>query len=173
MRVTAAHPEGLPTPPRHVAAPSSPAVSARMARQGRRDTAPELALRRELHRLGLRYRVDRALPGMPRRRADVVFTAARLAVFVDGCFWHACPDHATQPASNAAWWREKLATNVARDRDTDARLTAQGWEVLRFWEHADMRAAAGLVEDAWRRRRAGLSSSGSPSTRPAPGEPAT
>ena len=171
--MTVARPVGLPTPPRHVATPSSPGVSARMSRQGRRDTAPELALRRELHRLGLRYRVDQVLPGMPRRRADIVFTAARLAVFVDGCFWHACPDHATQPASNAAWWREKLAANVARDRDTDVRLTAQGWQVLRFWEHADMHAAAALVEETWRRRRADLSSSGSRSRRRAPGERAT
>jgi DNA mismatch endonuclease (patch repair protein) len=144
-----------------------------MSRQGRRDTEPELALRRELHRLGLRYRVDHPLPGMPRRRADVVFTAVHLAVFVDGCFWHACPEHATQPASNATWWSEKLKANVARDRDTDARLIEQGWCVLRFWEHADMRAAADTVEDTWRRRRgeADLSPSGSRSTPRAPAAP--
>ncbi len=132
--------------------PSSPSVSARMARQGRRDTAPELMLRRALHRRGLRYRVDAPLPGMPRRRADLLFTRARLAVFVDGCFWHACPVHATHPASNPHWWRAKLEANVARDRDTDARLLAAGWSVLRFWEHADMEAAADLVAETWRER---------------------
>jgi DNA mismatch endonuclease, patch repair protein len=157
-----------PAPARHIAVPSSASVSARMSRQGRRDTEPELALRRELHRLGLRYRVDHPLPGMLRRRA-----AVHLAVFVDGCFWHACPEHATQPASNATWWSEKLKANVARDRDTDARLIEQGWCVLRFWEHADMRAAADTVEDTWRRRRgdAGLSQSGSRSTPRAPAAP--
>ncbi|NTW40006.1 MAG: very short patch repair endonuclease [Cellulomonadaceae bacterium] len=124
-----------------------------MSRQARRDTAPELALRRELHRRGMRYRVDHPLPDMPRRRADVVFTAARLAVFVDGCFWHACPEHATQPSANSVWWRDKLAKNVARDRDTDTHLAGVGWMVLRFWEHSDMAAAALVVETEWRARR--------------------
>lgn len=145
--------EPPPEPAPHAAVPSSPDVSARMARQARRDTAPELALRRELHRLGLRYRVDHPLPGRPRRRADVVFTAARLAVFVDGCFWHACPQHATQPSANAPWWSDKLKKNVARDRDTDAHLLTLGWMVLRFWEHDDMAAAARLVEESWKDRR--------------------
>lgn len=137
----------------HVAVPSSPAVSARMSRQARRDTAPELALRRELHRRGLRYRVDAPVPGMPRRRADLVLSRARIAVFVDGCFWHACPEHATAPSSNAAWWRAKLDRNVERDRDTDARLLELGWTSLRFWEHADMDAAADVVIAEWHRRR--------------------
>jgi DNA mismatch endonuclease (patch repair protein) len=109
-----------------------------MQRQARRDTKPELALRRELHRLGLRYRVDHGvLPGV-RRRADVVFTRARVAVFVDGCFWHGCPDHGSRPKANAEWWATKLAANVARDRDTDRLLADAGWRVVRFWEHADM-----------------------------------
>lgn len=143
----------LPAPQPHTAVPSSVSVSSRMSRQARRDTAPELALRRELHRLGLRYRVDHPLPGLPRRRADVVFSAAQLAVFIDGCFWHACPQHATQPASNAEWWQTKLARNVARDRDTDRHLEELGWSVLRFWEHDDMTAAAQVVHEAWRRHR--------------------
>ena len=79
----------------------------------------------------------------------MLFSRARLVVFVDGCFWHACPLHATHPAANAEWWRAKLEANVARDRDTDARLIASGWRVLRFWEHTDMEAAAGAVEMAW------------------------
>lgn len=119
-----------------------PATSARMSRQATRDTEPELLLRRELHRLGLRYRVDHALPGMPRRRADILFTRAKVAVFVDGCFWHACPEHKTAPANNAAWWSAKLARNVARDRETDEHLSSLGWTVLRVWEHENVIQAA-------------------------------
>lgn len=124
------------------------ATSARMARQRRADTAPETALRTELHRRGLRYFVDRApLPGL-RRRADLVFPRRKVAVYVDGCFWHCCPEHATYPKNNAQWWAEKLAGNVARDRDTDARLTAAGWLVVRVWEHEDSVAAADRVQSA-------------------------
>lgn len=117
----------------------------------RRDTPCELALRSAVHRLGLRYRVDWPLPGT-RRRADLAFVRARVAVFVDGCFWHGCPQHATQPKANAAWWRDKLAANVARDRDTDIALRKAGWLVLRFWEHADMERAARMIGRAVRRR---------------------
>lgn len=124
------------------------ATSARMSRQRRTGTAPETALRRELHRRGRRYFVDRApLPGL-RRRADLVFPRRRVAVYVDGCFWHCCPDHATYPKNNARWWEEKLAGNVARDRDTDARLAAAGWTVVRVWEHEDPVAAADRVQEA-------------------------
>lgn len=87
---------------------------------------------------------------MPRRRADVLFTRAKVAVFVDGCFWHGCPQHRTTPANNAAWWAAKLARNVERDRETDAHLTALGWTVLRIWEHEDMAEAAKHVERAVR-----------------------
>ncbi|MBH0119867.1 very short patch repair endonuclease [Rhodococcus sp. HM1] len=119
-----------------------------MSRQRRRDTAPEVALRRELHRRGLRFFVDRApLPGL-RRRADLVFPRRHLAVYVDGCFWHRCPVHATDPKNNSEWWAAKLAGNVARDRDTDARLTAAGWTVVRIWEHEDPLTAADRVQNA-------------------------
>lgn len=119
-------------------AASSAQALTRMRRQRRRDTAPELMLRRELHRLGLRYRVDRnVLPGV-RRRADAVFAPAKVAVFVDGCFWHMCPQHRTTPRANAGWWVEKLAANVARDRDTDRRLSDLGWTAIHVWEHEDM-----------------------------------
>ncbi|MBY6367691.1 very short patch repair endonuclease [Rhodococcoides corynebacterioides] len=126
------------------------ATSARLSQQRRRDTKPELALRRLLHAAGLRYRVDRApLPGM-RRRADLVFTRARVAVYVDGCFWHSCPVHATRPRNNAQWWADKLAANVARDRDTDRRLAEAGWTVVRIWEHEDPATAAAEVTAAVR-----------------------
>lgn len=116
-----------------------------MSHQARRDTAPEVALRRELHRRGLRFRVDWPLPGMPRRRADIAFTRREVAVFIDGCFWHSCPDHATAPASNADWWAAKLATNVRRDRATDEHLRSLGWTVLRFWEHEGVLSCADYV----------------------------
>jgi DNA mismatch endonuclease, patch repair protein len=125
---------------------TDPATSARLSKQRRRDTKPEVALRRELHRRGLRFFVDRApLPGL-RRRADLVFPRRRVAVYVDGCFWHRCPVHATDPKNNAAWWADKLAANVTRDRDTDRRLTVEGWHVIRVWEHESPAAAADKVQ---------------------------
>lgn len=112
-----------------------PSVAARMSRQRRRDTGPEMLIRKELHRLGYRYRVDAPLPGLPRRRADILFSRAKVAVFIDGCFWHVCPLHATTPSNNKQWWSAKLDGNVARDRNTDEVLLAQGWHPARFWEH--------------------------------------
>ena len=133
-------------------APSSEGARQRMERQRRRDTGPEILLRRELHRLGLRYRVDvEPLPGL-RRRADVVFPRARVAVYVDGCFWHSCPLHATQPKANSTWWASKLAANQRRDIDTDAHLAAAGWTVLRFWEHEDATVAANEIARVVRSR---------------------
>src|SRR4051812_7431931 len=105
-------------------APAAPAVLARLRRQRVRDTVPEMALRKRLHAMGLRYRVDHPpLPGL-RRRADIVFTRARVAVYVDGCYWHRCPEHGTTPKNNAEWWAAKLQRNVERDRDTDRRLAS-------------------------------------------------
>lgn len=124
-----------------------------MSRQRRRDTAPELALRRALHALGVRYRVHPAgLPGRP----DVVLTRAKVAVFVDGCFWHRCPEHAVAPKANAEWWREKLAHNVERDREVDRRLQQLGFEVVRVWEHEQPERAAERVAAVWRSRRRGI-----------------
>ncbi len=131
------------TPPK-----TTPAISARMSLQARRDTQPELALRRALHARGFRYRVDWALPGMPRRRADIAFPRRRVAVFVDGCFWHSCPVHKTVPATNSRWWVEKLAKNVNRDRGTDEHLRSMGWTVLRFWEHEPLNDVLTRVEAA-------------------------
>jgi len=132
--------------------PSSAAVTSRMQRQRRRDTVPEMALRKAVHARGLRYRVDSPLPGMPRRRADLLLTRARIAIFVDGCFWHGCPDHASASVSNAEWWAAKLLKNQGRDASTDEHLRGLGWAVLRFWEHEDMGAAAGIVVGTWRSR---------------------
>jgi DNA mismatch endonuclease, patch repair protein len=128
---------------------SSPEALRRMNRQKRADTKPELAIRKLVHAGGLRYRVDASLPILGiRRRADLLFPKAKVAVFVDGCFWHACPVHGTEPKSNSEWWAEKLAANVARDRDTDHRLEELGWNVVRVWEHDDAIEAAAKVATA-------------------------
>ena len=121
----------------------------------RRDTSTELEIRRALHARGLRYRVDFApVPGL-RRRADIAFTRARIAVFIDGCFWHGCPLHGTSPKRNADYWGPKLAANVARDRDTDQRLEDAGWHVLRFWEHEGPGVTARRIENAVRSTKSG------------------
>jgi DNA mismatch endonuclease, patch repair protein len=117
----------------------------RMKLQQQRDTKPEMALRRELHRRGFRYRIDVSpLPGM-RRRADIVFTSARVAVFVHGCFWHGCPEHGTKPKANAEWWADKLQRNIARDADTRQQFETAGWKVIEMWEHEDPIAVADTV----------------------------
>lgn len=119
----------------HQNAPSSPAVSSRMSRQAPRDTTAAMAIRRLLHAAGLRYRVNVPAPGMPSRTIDIALTKAKIAIMVDGCFWHGCPEHATQPTASVEWWRAKLAKNMARESETTEHLTAEGWTVLRFWEH--------------------------------------
>lgn len=117
-----------------------------MARTLQRDNARELALRSELHRRGLRFRIHQRIVQGTRRTADVSFPRRRLAIFLDGCFWHGCPEHGTSPKNNGAWWRDKIDANIARDRDTDARLAADGWSVLRVWEHEDVADAADRIE---------------------------
>jgi DNA mismatch endonuclease, patch repair protein len=119
-----------------------------MARQVSRDTLPEMGLRRVLHRRGRRFRVHYRPEASLRRTPDIVFTRARVVVFVDGCFWHQCPDHKTAPTANAEWWATKLEKNSQRDRDTDARFAALGWTVVRVWEHLPADQAADLVETA-------------------------
>lgn len=124
---------------------SSEATRASMRANRGRDTKPELAVRSLVHRMGLRYRVDYApLQGL-RRRADLVFTRRKIAVFIDGCFWHGCPDHWTAAATNTEFWVSKVVVNTARDRDTDARLGSAGWTVLRFWEHEDPQYVADSI----------------------------
>lgn len=102
-----------------------------------RDTKPELAVRHLLHAQGLRYRVNFRPISDFRRTADIVFTRRKLAVFIDGCYWHACPEHGSQPTMNVDYWAPKLQRNRDRDRETVAYLESNGWTVLRFWEHSD------------------------------------
>ncbi|MER5770236.1 very short patch repair endonuclease [Streptomyces sp. NPDC001985] len=136
--------------------PSSPGVSERMRRQSSRDTKCEIEVRKLLHANGLRYRVHVPVPGIPRRNIDVAFRPVKVAVFLDGCFWHGCPQHATRPAANASSWSRKLDGNMARDRATTAHLEAQGWTVLRFWEHEAPEEVAARVARTVRRLRAAL-----------------
>ncbi|MFF8099002.1 very short patch repair endonuclease [Streptomyces sp. NPDC016640] len=124
-----------------------------MSRQASKDTGVELAVRRLLHAAGLRYRVEYPVPGMARRRLDVAFPRVKVAVLIDGCFWHGCPMHATQPKANAEWWRKKLDRNMARDRETTEHLVAQGWTVLRFWEHEAPEEVAARVAATVTQRR--------------------
>lgn len=121
-------------------------MSQRMSRLARKDTTPEVALRRELHRRGLRYRVQLPVPGNRRRRIDVAFTRSKVAVFVDGCYWHGCPEHGTSPKANSEWWQWKFSRNKARDEDTNRHLTELGWVVIRVWEHESPDAAADRIE---------------------------
>lgn len=125
------------------------AVSAVMRGNRRRDTRPEVAVRSLLHAEGLRYRVDFSLPFDKRRKADIVFPRQRLAVFVDGCFWHGCPEH-YRPAKTDpdGFWAAKLQRNAMRDRDTDRRLLECGWTVMRFWEHEDPGLVAARICEA-------------------------
>ena len=130
--------------------PLTAAVSKQMSRMPRRDTGPEVALRSELHRRGLRFRIHvRALPGTP----DIAFGRAKLAVFVDGCFWHHCPDHGVLPKNNREWWLAKLDANVERDRRKDVQLFEMGWAVIHVWEHENPAAAAERVREIWTARR--------------------
>lgn len=134
--------------------PASDESRRRMQQQRRRNTRPEMALRPALHAAGLRYRLEVAIVPGTRRRADIVFGPAKVAVFVDGCFWHLCPEHGTLPKANADWWRQKLERNRARDRETDLLLLEQGWFPVRVWEHEDMAEAAVRISEIVRERRA-------------------
>ncbi|MBI2377929.1 MAG: very short patch repair endonuclease [Deltaproteobacteria bacterium] len=132
---------------------STPDARRRMQRVRQKDTSAESALRRELHARGIRYRVQVPVLTKPRRVADVAFGGLRVAVFVDGCFWHGCPAHATWPKQNAEFWRAKIETNMARDHDTDERLRVDGWKVIRVWAHEDPKLAARRIAQILERRR--------------------
>ena len=127
--------------------PPSRKTSLRMAKVRQQGTAPEVALRRELFQSGLRYRVNYAVIKKPSRVADIAFPRLKVAVFVDGCFWHGCPKHATWPKRNAEFWRQKIEANRIRDADTTAKLRGDGWTVLRIWEHeTPIEASKSVIE---------------------------
>jgi DNA mismatch endonuclease (patch repair protein) len=133
---------------------SSTAARAVMIGNKRRDTLPELRVRQLVHAGGLRYRVDFApLPQNRRIRADLVFTRLKIAVFIDGCFWHGCPDHYVPSRTNAEYWTQKIVANSERDSRTNSLLVAAGWEVLRFWSHTPPDAAAKLIVERVRQRQ--------------------
>ena len=120
-----------------------------MQRQKTRDTSPEVRVRRALFAAGLRFRIQYPVPDAPRRSIDIAFPKRKLAVFVDGCFWHGCPEHGVLPKNNAQWWLAKLAKNMERDAATTSALRRQGWSVIRVWEHVDPDEAAARVKAAW------------------------
>jgi DNA mismatch endonuclease, patch repair protein len=129
-------------PARDTPKPSSVAVAKRMRNTRQRDTELEVAIRKELFRRGYRYRIHPRLPGITRARPDFAFMRQKVAVFVDGCFWHWCPKHGTLPEKNAGWWGAKLQENVERDRRHKRELRRGGWAVVRVWEHEDLARAA-------------------------------
>lgn len=130
---------------RRPAGASSEGVRKSMQANKGRDTKPELALRRAVHALGLRYRVSmRPLPSI-RRTADLTFSRVKVAVFLDGCFWHGCPEHHTQSATNSEFWAEKVRRNRERDQETNRLLTEAGWSVIRIWEHEDPEVGAARI----------------------------
>ena len=121
-------------------------VRAVMRSNRRRDTQPELALRRALHASGHRYRVDHAVQAGARRvRIDIAFPRRKIAVFVDGCFWHGCPEHSAPPKTNPGYWGPKIARNIERDKEHDKRLLAAGWTIVRVWAHEPTAAAADRI----------------------------
>lgn len=130
--------------------PVSDAARATMRANRRRDTGPELAVRRIVHRAGLRFRVDHPLPFDRRKRADIAFTKVGLYVFIDGCFWHGCPEHFILPKTRTEFWKTKIDRNRERDSQTDAELRNCGLHALRFWEHAPSSACARLIIDTYR-----------------------
>lgn len=132
--------------------PLNPRVSQTMRRVRQKGTKPEKVLSSELFRLGMRFRVNyKQVPGSP----DIAFTKAKVAVFVDGCFWHACPVHGTVPKNNREWWEAKFERNAVRDRKTDQELEAMGWVPLRYWEHDDPEEIADEIEWVWKQRHNG------------------
>lgn len=110
-------------------------VSDEMRRMPEQSTGPEIKVRQALFKNGFRYRVKYPVPGVPRRTIDIAFPDRRVAIFVDGCFWHGCSEHRNIPRNNYEWWKAKIEGNRRRDRDTDERLRSAGWTVLRYWEH--------------------------------------
>jgi DNA mismatch endonuclease (patch repair protein) len=147
---------GVTHEPSHLnrAPPSSSPAATAMGKANRgRDTRPETLLRSALHRRGLRFRIQRRPARDVRTSADIVFGPARVVVFVDGCFWHRCPEHSTIPKANRDWWVDKLERNVERDELTRSALEERGWTVVRIWEHEPPDEAAERIERLVRSRR--------------------
>ncbi|MEX5718582.1 very short patch repair endonuclease [Geodermatophilus maliterrae] len=119
-----------------------------MRRVRKRDNGPEMAVRRLLHAAGYRYRVAYRIPGQRRRTIDIAFPRNRIAVYIDGCFWHGCPEHLHLPHANTEWWERKLAGNRARDASATEQLIGLGWTVLRFWEHEAPEDVVARIADA-------------------------
>ncbi|MBZ5737519.1 DNA mismatch endonuclease Vsr [Nocardioides mangrovi] len=142
--------------------PPSPGRRSAMRQQRVKDTEPEMLLRRALTARGLRYRLHRRLLKDSRRTTDIAFGPARVAVDVRGCFWHGCPEHCRRGSANSEWWNAKLEANIARDEDTERRLTEAGWLVLVVWEHDDPKLAADRVAAAVRARTLAAASSPNP-----------
>ncbi|MDX2340550.1 very short patch repair endonuclease [Micrococcus sp. M4NT] len=154
---------------------SSAGARATMRANRSRDTKPELLVRRLVHAAGLRYRVSAKPEKDLRRTADLLLGPARVAVFIDGYFWHGCPEHYIAPKANDSYWGQKVARNRKRDLETTSVLTERGWTVLRFWEHEDPAGVAQTVIDAVRSRRPAPRAAPDPSpllpSTPSPGTP--
>lgn len=133
--------------------PLDEGTARRMRAVPQRDTAPELAIRSALHQMGLRFFVNRITVAGLRRRSDLIFPSARVAVFIDGCFWHGCPVHVTWPRNNGAYWREKIERNRQRDTDTNRCLSEAGWLAVRVWTHEDIAEAAERIATVVRARK--------------------
>lgn len=144
-RIVSESSDSAPRFPNRLPGASSPAAQQRMRATRQRDTKPERLLCEQLDRLGLAYTTNQSpMPGF-RRHADVCFSAERVAVFVDGCFWHGCPQHGTLPKANHDWWKAKIDANQWRDANTNRTLEQSGWIVLRFWEHEPADKAARVI----------------------------
>lgn len=134
--------------------PSSKAALNRMKAAKPRDTAPEKSLRSEMYKSGLRYRVDIRPIKKLNRRADIVFRSAKVAVFVDGCFWHGCPKHGTQAKANATFWKNKIKRNQERDAETNQLLKRAEWKVIRVWEHENTKKVSEKIQKIVMKRKA-------------------
>ena len=132
-----------------------PQTSTRMKSQKTRDTKCERDIRKILYSRGLRYRVDTRPLIEVNRKADIVFRSPKVAVFIDGCFWHGCQEHRRPSKSNSEWWANKISSNQTRDRDTDSRLDSAGWKVIRAWEHENPEVVAARIGAAVMERRLG------------------
>lgn len=140
-------------PPKRKPVAKSKTVSRAMRQMPESGTGPEIRVRRLLFREGFRYRVQYPVPGRSRRSIDIAFPARKLAIFIDGCFWHGCAEHRNIPANNTQWWAEKIQGNRVRDDETNTHLAKVGWQVLRFWEHDDPDSVLDAVRMFWCRQK--------------------